>query len=239
MKTNFLRSTLSISLIFVIVFGLTGCGTNHDDDKINSTYDMMVVRGKSNMLKGLENRRTEQSTQPITSGIRPYSNSDDTPASTMHVNEYLDYWPDVSNAIDQLHGIAVAYVFATNKNAYVGIMFSEDEHAQKTNKKGYDEFHRHEVAPRTIASYPYDHFYTAENSETNELIHDIGRIVNNYAAPRQVFISTNHDFLHQLANFVKLDKRELSLQPYLSEFNVLVQYYFAEGATEPTPINVK
>lgn len=242
---KFFRMTLSIFASFVLLFCLAGCSQNDDAEfkqreKITSDYDMYAIKGRSNMLKGLENPRTEQSSRAITSGMEPFSDTTDTtPATTLHTNEYVYYWPDVSNAVDNLKGIAKAHVFVTNKNAYVGIMFTDEQYAQTTKKKGYDDFHRHEVAPRSLAAMPYDHFYTVENNATitNQVYHDVGRLVNNYAAPRQVFISADHTFLHHLSDLAKLDKQQLSLQPYLHEFNILVQHYFSEGQKEPTLLN--
>lgn len=238
------RTTLSISLIVAIIFVLSACsgqnGTYMDTTSKNGEYR---IAAKSNMLKGLEFRRTEQSTRPINGGIQVLSASDHTdsnPASTQHTNEQLYYWSDVSNAVEQMKGIAKAHVFATNKNVYVALRFLDEVPTEKvTERKGYDEFHRHIVAPRSIAAMPYDHFYNVgqDNIKTNQNYHDVGRLVSNYGAPRQVFISSDPQFLEQLNAFVKIRNKNQSLLPWIHEFNTLVQYYFANSPVEPVKVD--
>lgn len=238
-----MRTTLIILLVITLL-GITACSTVDDRNLASHrAYDKYGSKIKSNMIRGLENPRTEQSTHSISSGFRALSGTgtDADPATTQHTNQLLYYWPDVSRAVDQIDGIAMAHVFVTNKNAYVGITFKDQGNAQMMEKKGYDKFHRHEVAPRTLAQFPYDHFYTYENNENvaNQLVHDVARLVNNHAAPRQVFISTDNTFVHHLAEYAHIDRKQRTVQPLLHEFNVLVQYYFANGQIEPIPLKSK
>ena len=239
LKNHFFRTTITFTLLILVMFNLSAC-TLDDRTVEGREYDKYGSKIKSNMLKGLENPRSVQSTKAISSGLRAHSGTgtDASPATTQHANQLVYYWQDVSKVIDQLDGIAVAHVFVTNKNAYVGLMFTDEVQAQTMDKQGYDQYHRHEVAPRTLAAMPYDNYYTVENNAnvTNQIYHDVGRLVNNYAAPRQVFISADHTFLHHLADLARIDRKQRTVQPYLHEFNVLVQYYFADGQTEPLPI---
>jgi hypothetical protein len=183
--------------------------------------------------------------------VRSYGSLSDDPKQ--HANEYFEYSSALSNKVAALPGINTAFVFLTNKNAYVAIM--TDWTATGTKAYGGKKSREQDNTGTTEGVYnvdngspqwdnrqvatPYNSYFTTKDhnwlsTELRQVIGDTIRGAVPYAD--EVHISANREFLNQSVEFAKLAWMKKPLEPYIAEFNRLVQYVFGKGNEVPLPL---
>lgn len=168
-----------------------------------------------------------------------------------HANHSLQFVQQTTDAVDDLKGVRSSFVFVTDKNAYVATVL--DNTATGMKGKGTILF-----SDRTIASPGMDHhsdvsyvlppgdvvmdkysFDTIPNPQdlSSELTREVEARVRQYHPDvKNVFVSANRDFINRFSEYAHEAWRGNSLQPYVENFNGLVQDHFGDhGVIETNP----
>ncbi len=168
-----------------------------------------------------------------------------------HENKKLAYNGELSRQIASLPGVYSAFVFVTDRNAYVGIMTDWSATgtrarggADEQNNTGTTEgvYNADNGSPqwdnRTIANL-YNSYFTHKDVKdiSSRLRHTIATQIHK-ADPKvkEVYISANREYVNQLAEYAKESWAGRPLTPLTADFNRLVQYIFAGGKEIPLPL---
>jgi len=149
------------------------------------------------------------------------------PDPAQHDNKRLAYSPELSKRIAELPGVYNAFVFVTDRNAYVGMM--TDLSATGIRALGDREEEQASSGKFTHKNVP-DISSRMLQKITDEIFKAEPTI-------RNVYISANREYVNQLIEFAKEAWAGRSLEPLLPEFNRLVKYVFAGGKEIPVPLN--
>ncbi|GAA3410021.1 hypothetical protein ACFFNY_30820 [Paenibacillus hodogayensis] len=168
-----------------------------------------------------------------------------------HNNTRLDFVQSTTDAVDELKGVRSSFVIVTDKNAYVAAVL--DNTATGMKGKGTILF-----SDRTIASPGVDDhsdvsyvlppgdivmdkysFDTIPNPQdlSSELVRRLTeRVMELHPNVAHVFVSANQQFINRFSEYAHEAWRGSSLQPYVSDFNALVQDHFGDhGVIDPNP----
>ncbi|MDF2722147.1 MAG: hypothetical protein K0Q59_1822 [Paenibacillus sp.] len=168
-----------------------------------------------------------------------------------HDNNKLEFVQSTSDALDELKGVRSSFVFVTDKNAYVALVF--DNTATGMKGKGTILF-----SDRTIASpgvddhsnisyeLPYGNvvmdkysFDTIPNPQdlSSEFVAQLSqRVAEQHPGIKNVFVSANQQFINQLSLYANEAWQGRPLQPYVEPFNALVKDHFGDhGIIDTTP----
>lgn len=168
-----------------------------------------------------------------------------------HNNGTLAFVQSTTDAVDDLKGIRSSFVMVTDKNVYVAVV--PDNTATGLKGKGTILF-----SDRTIASSGVDDhsdvsyvlppgnivmdkysFDTIPNPQdlSSEFVHALSSCVAKYhPGVQNVFVSANQQFINRLSEYAHEAWRGQSLQPYIQDFNALVQDHFGDhGIIETNP----
>ncbi|WP_128895197.1 hypothetical protein [Longirhabdus pacifica] len=148
-----------------------------------------------------------------------------------HENEYLDFQKTTSNEVMKIKGVGQAYVFVTNKNAYVTIMTRNNATGIKNsetidqNKGGDINAHPSQI----MQNYRSAPILPRPENISHILKQKIALCVRSYHTPLQeVFITANPDMMNLFDDFAKKTYGGEPLQPYVSSFNEAVKNHFGE-----------
>ncbi|WP_168119843.1 hypothetical protein [Paenibacillus sp. HB172176] len=227
-----MRQSALIFLVAALV-AASGCGSYEKVQKSDYDYGS---RGK-NDLKSAQNRSYGTMS----------SNAE------QHNNAYFEYSSMLSNKISSLNGVASAIVMLTDKNAYAGIMLdwtavgtknsggTEEQNNGGRNRLRYNSVPGGPDGNSRVLASPYNSYFTVNdhNDISNELKQTIALLIReNTPSLQEVHISANMELVNYLNEFAKEAWSGHSLEPYLDDFNTVVQYFFGNGTVMPPPITV-
>ncbi|WP_206424254.1 hypothetical protein [Cohnella candidum] len=170
-----------------------------------------------------------------------------------HDNRYFEYSGALSRQVSSLPGVYTAYVFLTDRNAYVGIL--TDWSAGGTQARGGRSMREQENSGTMEGVYnvdtgssqwdnrhaatPYNSYFTHKDvsdlsSKLKQTIAD--EIRRSAPGVTEVHISANGEYVNQLVEFAKEAWAGRPLAPLTADFNRLVQYMFALGKDIPLPL---
>jgi hypothetical protein len=209
---------------------------------------------KSYYQKSGHDYTSRASNDPKMQQVRSYGTLNSNAAQ--HNNKYFEYSSALSKEVSSLPGINTAFVFLTDKNAYVGIL--TDWSATGTKARGGARTKEQDNSGTTEGVYniangsphwdnrqvatPYNSYFTHKDPSdlSTELRQVIGSTLRR-SLPRvqEVHISGNREFVNQSLEFAKVAWAKKPLSPLTEDFNVLVQYIFGQGVTVPVPLYEK
>ncbi|WP_020619759.1 hypothetical protein [Paenibacillus daejeonensis] len=167
-----------------------------------------------------------------------------------HNNSHVEYSYMLSRKLSKTQGIAAAVVMLTDKNAYVGLVL--DWTALGTKRAGGEKMREQNNTGTTKGVYniengspywdnrdlvrPYNSYFSVSDHEmiSAELKQTVAvklRQLSPYV--QEVHISANRHFVNELVDYARETWMGRPLQPYLTEFNKLVDYEFGEGTVVP------
>lgn len=170
-----------------------------------------------------------------------------------HDNRYFEYSRVLSRRISALPGVSSAFVFVTDRNAYVGLM--TDWSAAGTQARGGKSRMEQENTGTMEGVYnvdtgspnwdnrhvatPYNSYFTHKDPVdiSSKLRQTIGDEIRRlHPRVSEVHISGNREYLNQLVEFAKASWAGQSLGELTPEFNKLVSYMFGTGKEIPLPL---
>jgi YhcN/YlaJ family sporulation lipoprotein len=223
---------VAVAGAFVLVAGLTACNYNSHFEK-SSGYDYA----------------SRNSSDPRMMQVRSHGTSASN--ANQHDNRYFEYSPALSRQIAALPGINNAFVFLTDRNAYVGITTdssatgvrahggdAEMEQDNSGTMNGYYSRAKERWDTRNAAPL-YNGYFTHKDITdiSSKLRQTIGNEIRR-AHPRvsEVHISANREYVNQLFEYAKEAWNGKPLAPLLDDFNRLAKYIFAQGTEIPLPL---
>jgi hypothetical protein len=209
---------------------------------------------KSYYQKSGHDYTSRAANDPKMSQVRAYGSLAANPKQ--HDNKYFEYSSALSNKIASLPGISTAFVFITDKNAYVSIL--TDWTATGTKARGGARTHEQDNGGTTEGVYnvsngsskwdnrqvatPYNSYFSHKDPSdlSTELRQVIGHTLRQ-SLPRvqEVHISANREYVNQSLEFAKVAWAKKPLTPLTTDFNTLVQYIFGQGTAIPVPLYEK
>lgn len=167
--------------------------------------------------------------------------------SVNHQNENISYSKADSDKIAAMSGIRDAVVVLSEKNAYVAIILDPSATGVKGKGKqlrsdrtiGSGQYHvrtdNSRTLPPNIMSTGDNSFNSFPNYEdlSTELTQQITtELKQTHSNLLNVFVSANQDFVNRMSKYAHEAWRAKSLQPYLREFNTIVQSHFQPTNSE-------
>lgn len=215
-----MKYSMLIFTIVLTIFGATACG--YTDKFQKSDYDF----------------GSQEADDPKNGGPTLYGSTTGNPAQ--HRNKSLQYSAELSRAAASVNGVGNAVVFATDKNIYAAI--TVDNTAVGTRNKGNIDEQISSGRTQSIKKLEAMEWNKADvarpfNSDTTvhspellsaEFKQAIAKKLRE-AEPgkEEVHISANMDFVNQMTDLAQQAWLGRELQPYVSQFNEMVQAQFS------------
>lgn len=204
---------------------------------------------KQNVQHSDSDYGSRRSGDPKMSGVKSYGSTSS--GKLQHDNSFFEYSSVLSNKVSSLNGVANAIVMLTDKNAYVAIMLDWTA-AGTTGKGGTHEqnntgtnggvFNIDSGTPYSNPNAlvtPYNSYFTIQDhmNLSHELKQTIANSIReNSPMIQEVHISANMEFNNYFVGFAQEAWAGRSLQPWIDQFNTVIQYEFDGGTTKPAPI---
>ncbi|MFB9325666.1 hypothetical protein ACFFSY_06985 [Paenibacillus aurantiacus] len=238
MTRGYLRRTLVPLIVLAVAFGpgVSGCGYKRYVQ--NSTYDY----------------GTKQRNDPKMLGSRMYGTASVNPHQ--HDNNWVEYSSILSADVSNINGVAGAFVFLTDKNAYVGMTLdwtaagtkktggagSREQDNTGSNEGVYNVDNGSPYWNNQRVAGPYNSYFTVNdhNQISSELKQTIAVHIRRIAPTvQEVHISANQEFVNHLVQYAQEAWAGRPLAPWHDSFNQLVKHQFEGGNEVPAPINVQ
>lgn len=191
---------------------------------------------------------SQQANDPKMLGDRMYGPVGNQP--NRHQNSHVEYSYALSRKLSKTQGVAAAVVMLTDKNAYVGLVLDwtavgtknkGGRQAQEQNNTGSGKgvYNIENGSPfwdnRDLVT-PFNSYLSVSDHEriSAELKQTIAvklRQLSPYV--QEVHISANRHFVNELVDYARETWMGRPLQPYLTEFNKLAEYEFADSGKPP------
>ena len=164
------------------------------------------------------------------------------PDDKQHDNTTVHYNPKISDALGSIGGVGAVRVFLTDKNAYVALVLDNTGRGYAVSKQyiRQDTTPFDNKAPNTITNNPFKNFISVNDNTqlTDRFKQTIANKVFELAPEvEEVHISANLNFMFYMDEFAQAAWGDKPLDPYLKQFNILVQHQFANGLIMPTSLN--
>ncbi|UJF34149.1 YhcN/YlaJ family sporulation lipoprotein [Paenibacillus hexagrammi] len=164
-----------------------------------------------------------------------------------HNNKKLEYSQFLSNQVNSINGVNTAIVMTTDQYAYVALMMDNTATGTKgtvkeTGNQGTTRGIYNLQAPDTDA-IDSNSLNTGVNNYETAIHHDLlahrfkqqiaEKIRTLQPTVLDVYISANRDFLNKMNNYAQESWKGNSLQPFVPEFNHLVEKTFGTEQSLP------
>lgn len=161
----------------------------------------------------------------------------------VHNNTKLSYNQDLSSEVSRLNGVYGAIVMVTDHNAYVAVLVEDSSTGtrgsgskKETNNSG-TSLGRYN--PQTFGQYAdpsqlatgINNYHTVQNHEdlTHEFKQRIAKTIRtNDPNLYEIYISANRDYINQLNAYAQESRQGRPLDPYVGQFNELVNRHFGQ-----------
>ena len=164
------------------------------------------------------------------------------PDDNQHVNNTVHYNTKISSALGSIGGVGDARVFLTDKNAYVALVLDHTGRGYAISNQyiKQDTTPSDNKAPNSITNNPFKNFisvndYTQLTDRFKQTIAD--KVFELAPEIEEVHISANLNFMFYMDEFAQAAWGDKPLDPYLKQFNILVQHQFANGLIMPTSLS--
>jgi len=219
-----------ISLLMIVLLAVaTGCGTAAKREM--ERYSFPAPTSDYGHIK---NKQAEPS--PVRA-----LNADQTPKEHQEGSVFYSY--TLSDAVNEIDGVADARVFVADEIAYVAVVLDNTGRgmlkSMPSGQRDSSVFNEKVTAPMSIHNNPFISYLTVnDTSQLSDLF--VGRVHETVMAHdgsiHSVHLSANKEFMYYMDEFAQVVWGGASLDPYMKQFNILINHQFFNGQVMPTSL---
>ncbi|MCM3634658.1 hypothetical protein [Paenibacillus camelliae] len=155
----------------------------------------------------------------------------------------VSYSPSLADAVSSIGGVADARVFISDYTAFIGVVLDNTAQglirSKPSGERDSSVFNEPIQAPMSIHNNPFQSYLTVnDNSQLSPVFVQtvIDTVRNQQHAIREVHLSANKEFMYYLDEFAQVVWGGESLDPYMDQFNILINHQFFDGKVMPTSL---
>lgn len=229
-----MKKIKAILLIIVIAALASGCSQGI---KYEMSRYTKPLRGSD--YGSLKAKKHEQQQQQQLNAL----GVNDKPDKLPHEIKSASYSSELSNHVSSVRGVADARVFTADQHAYVALVLDNSGQGMlKSKPSGEREAGTNQIpytAENSIHNNPFRFFLTV--NDTSQLSDRFVRTVTESVKTlqpsiKEVHISANKEFMYYMDEFAQVAWGGESLEPYLDQFNILINHQFFNGKIMPNSL---
>jgi len=217
-------------ILLACLLTITGCSTGAKNELQRYTNPL-----RSTDYGSLKAKRTEQ---PEMKSLEQQNRN-----PKLHQAGTVSYSYDLTNAVNSIGGVGDARVFVADHIAYIGVVLDNTgQGIVKSKPSGVRDssiINEPIKAPMSIQNNPFKSYLTVnDTSQLSDLfVQDVTDTVKQLQNTiSEVHVSANKEFMYYIDEFAQVIWGGQSIDPYIDQFNILINHQFFNGKVMPTSL---
>lgn len=217
-------------ILLACVLTITGCSTGAKNELQRYTKPL-----RSTDYGSLKAKRTD----PSEMSILELQNR----KPKQHHAGAVSFSYDLTNAVNSIGGVGDARVFVADHIAYIGVVLDNTGQgiikSKPSGERDSSVINEPIQAPMSIHNNPFKSYLTVnDTSQLSDLfVQDVKNTVKlQDNTISEVYVSANKEFMYYIDEFAQVAWGGQSIDPYIDQFNILINHQFFNGKVMPTSL---
>lgn len=155
----------------------------------------------------------------------------------------VSYSYPLTNAVNAIDGVGDARVFVADRIAYIGVVLDNTGQGilkeKPSGERDSSVINEPITAPMSIHNNPFKSYLTVnDNTQLSDLFVQTvtDTVKQQHNEITEVHLSANKEFMYYIDEFAQVVWGGQSIDPYIDQFNILINHQFFNGKVMPTSL---